>query len=84
MAMESMWSAQTRYTVKASGGTCDPGCAVTGQVSWMMGGLELPVLTYFLDQGCDVLPTKDLLVPAAGSTREKARTEDFITWKARE
>lgn len=50
--------------------TCAPGCAVTGQVSWMVGGLELPVLMYFLDQGCDVLPTKDLLVPVADSTRE--------------
>ena len=39
----------------------------------MLGGLGLLVLTYILDQGCDVLPTKDSLVLVADSTRGKPR-----------
>ena len=53
--------------------TRDPRCVVKGKVSWMLGGLGLLVLTYILDQGCDVLPTKDSLVLVADSTRGKPR-----------
>lgn len=49
--------------------THDPRCVVSGKVSWMLGGLGLLVLTYILDQWCDVLPTKDSLVLVADSTR---------------